>query len=194
MAVYYIWPNNPRLAPWLSHRRSYGIICVSLLSSFSSGYVPHPWPAVWGWRTKCKCVLPLHRSWSLFTPSRADSRHRLVWKVCAFRLVAHCWFDLEEVVRAHWKRIKMRKVLTFTNDSFKHLVPIVSLVILIWVSSTEEHEGCDGYTSLFLENSAWGKAHKYLQTLDTHSLFSLSFWIKCCKKGINIWFAFSLYV
>lgn len=141
------------------------------------------------------CAAPSPQLESFYTQQSRQPTQVGLKSVCSsFRLVAHCWFDLEEVVRAHWKRIKMRKVLTFTNDSFKHLVPIVSLVILIWVSSTEEHEGCDGYTSLFLENSAWGKAHKYLQTLDTHSLFSLSFWIKCCKKGINIWFAFSLYV
>ena len=90
------------------------------------------------------------------------------------RLVAHFLCDLEEVVWARWKRTKMREVLTFTSDYFKHLVPIVSLVMMIWVSSTEEHGGCDGYTSLFLENSAWGKTHHiYRRYTHTHTLIIL---------------------
>lgn len=107
------------------------------------------------------------------------------------RLVAHFWCDLEEVVWARWKRTNMREVLTFTNDHFKHLVPI-SLVMMIWVSSTEEHEGCDGYTSLFLENSAWGKTH-HIYRRYTHTHYSLSAFGSNAARRVLI-FAYSLFV
>lgn len=70
----------------------------SLFSLWPAGSWPHPWADVWGLGIKCKPLQPPPQRWSHFTPTGADSLHRLVWIEAQFKASQRC---LKELKRAH---------------------------------------------------------------------------------------------